>query len=250
MTPGPAGFPDDRSLCEACGYPLVGLAVEGSCPECGLPVGESSPARRTGLPWQHRRDAAAWWATVSGLLLSPGVQYRRMRLGGSGVPERLFLMGFAVLVGMLWAVIWMTAGERRWWLWGVMAAGCVVALTYIETLGVTSFSQRRGWRVPWRLAERVACYAAVAWLPAGLIMAKAILLLRQDFFARTVPIHFLLGIPDDTRDLLLVILIAVVAMLWFETLVWLGVRRVRYGNEDGAQSVAPVTHQAPQIRRT
>jgi hypothetical protein len=34
-------------LCERCGYVLEGLDERGACPECGQPIAESLPSRRT-----------------------------------------------------------------------------------------------------------------------------------------------------------------------------------------------------------
>lgn len=52
---GPA-FAPREPRCEGCGYLLIGLPVEASCPECSLPVWDSLPGgRRRPTPWQTGR---------------------------------------------------------------------------------------------------------------------------------------------------------------------------------------------------
>lgn len=235
----PTGFPDADSLCERCGYPLVGLAMAGVCPECGLPVGESDPVHRTGLPWQNGASVRAWWRTMLGMLTSPSRSFRRMRLGGSRATDRLFMATFVVLVGVLWAIMWRVAGDRWWWAWGLGGAAGMVALTYIEVLGVTNFSRQKQWRVPWSLAERVACYSAGAWFPAALIMGQSFLLLQRGVVWEWITLR--LGLFEPVRDLFYVVGIASLAMLWFEMLVWLGIRKVRFANQLKADDASVLT---------
>ena len=69
--PGVTDFPNRNSLCERCGYALVGLSAEGNCPECGQPIAESSPVHRTGPPWQQRMTPGSWYATIHVLVRHP-----------------------------------------------------------------------------------------------------------------------------------------------------------------------------------
>ena len=110
----------------------------------------------------------------------------------------------------------------------------VVVLSYIEAVGVTYFSKRRGWRVPMKVSERIVCYCAPAWVPAAVVMG-------------IVTNWFISGQMDRwmTRWLItwgtwqsvgLLMLIGSVAMLWFEVLVWVGVRQVKYANKPGGEA--------------
>jgi len=94
-------------------------------------------------------------------------------------------------------------------------------------LGVTAYSKRRGWRVPFRLAERVCCYASVAWLP-GVLVAGLGMVLIEHFLAGRFWFESLLGLVK-VRWLFYTGLF-MFSLLWFETLVWVGVRQVKFAN--------------------
>ena len=124
-----------------------------------------------------------------------------------------------LVLGMEWLFAWGYA---------MLAVNAVLIMTYVETLGVTFFSYRRGWRVPFATAERVACYASVGWVPATVVMAGIHLALETRTLQRWWLIHFSQWTADYTLGLWAVGF--GLAILGFESLVWLGVRRVRYGN--------------------
>jgi len=235
----PTDFPDERSLCEGCGYRLVGISPDGSCPECGRAAADSAPIHRTGLTWQNRPGVKSWIQTALAILVSPVPHYRLLRMGGANTVDRIYLGVSSLLAGVVWSVIWMAAGRPYWWLWGVWITGCVILLSYIEVLGVTTFSRRQGWPADWRRTERVVCYASAAWIPAVLILAKSLLLIESGVIWRYVTVSW--GILIDSRDNLSFITVAILAMLWFEVIVWLGVRQTRFANEPvAAQSQSQV----------
>lgn len=63
---------DRDILCLGCRYNLRGLAAEGVCPECGLPIARSlSPGgfRLTNHRWLGHLHFAAWLLLVTTLLL-------------------------------------------------------------------------------------------------------------------------------------------------------------------------------------
>ena len=250
-----SGFPGADALCERCGYRLRGLPPHGDCPECGQPIARSDPVHRPGLPWQHRISPRAWLATCLLVMLHPKRAYRMLRVDQAGVDgdgrplmatydpddggrlsnrhDRLFLAAFAVGIGAYWGAIWMVMQLPRPALWAGAVAAAILVLCYIEAAGVTWFSRRRGWRVPLRLGERVVCYAAVGWLPAGLILCKLFVL---HVGPQLWQVRFTGGLMQgDIADLPWLVLIGGVSILWFEILVWLGVRQVRYANAPPAQ---------------
>lgn len=110
----------------------------------------------------------------------------------------------------------------------------VYLLTYIEMIGVTAFSKRRGWRVSFPLAERVCCFVSVGWLPGVMISAIGFSLL-QEYAAGQPWFEQPLGLVR-VRWLFYAALF-VLSLLWFETLVWIGVRQVRYANRWPKQPV-------------
>ncbi|MGB0768671.1 MAG: hypothetical protein ACPGYV_13300 [Phycisphaeraceae bacterium] len=103
----------------------------------------------------------------------------------------------------------------------------LVAMTYIEMLGVTAFSRRRGWRVPFRLAERVCAFASAGWLPGVVIAGVGTWVLGVHGQGRPW-FEQLIGLVRV--GWLCYAALFVASFLWFETLVWIGVRRVKFAN--------------------
>ncbi len=151
-----------------------------------------------------------------------------MRIDGSNLNARMYLLAFALLAGVImglaeWGVL--ARPVLLSFLIGMATVKVVILVTYIEVLGVAYVSRRRGWRVPLKLAERVACYAS----PGLLLAAVLILKLRMLWRGGWLPLpRWLLDQPGT--DLLIVVVPLAVSVLGFEILVWLGARQVRYAN--------------------
>ena len=224
----PPLFPDPNTLCETCGYALQGLAQRQACPECGAAVYGSSPAYRPGLPWQNKRNVRAWLTTSFGALLGPGTSFRRLRIGGSNRSDRLFLGTWILVLSMAVFVDYQIERVSKPWLWAVIVASGIPAATYIEALGITFFSYRRGWRVPFELAERVACYASVGWMPAVLLLSQVQVAVDRGLLYRWWNPQW--GPYTLAIDVVLSAVLLSIGVLWFEILIWIGVRKVRYGN--------------------
>ncbi|MBN2561235.1 MAG: hypothetical protein JXQ75_09925 [Phycisphaerae bacterium] len=81
--------------CEACGYNLTSISIEGRCPECGEPVAQSlGPDARSGTLWQRRREAGrwrAWWRCAIDPIVRPVWFGRQLRLRDPGTDHRWFL---------------------------------------------------------------------------------------------------------------------------------------------------------------
>jgi len=241
-TPAPpvSRFPTDDSLCETCGYSLRGLAGSEKCPECGTPLAESDPARRVGLPWQNKMSMGSWVKTTWMMVWRPRQVFRILRIGHAGDKEdqhaAAFLLIFAVLAGLLAVVLCLIVRNE----WGVgrrqiprqtvpfqiacltIVGSAVVLLSRLEAIGVTLVAKRRQWRVSYRTARQVTSYAAVAWISVVAINV-VVLMVHNDWFVWN---------PFPTHWVSRVFLVAIfaISILWFETLVWLGVRQVRYAN--------------------
>ena len=237
-------------LCEVCGYPLVADSVAGLerqsaeqeavCPECGEPIRRSLPATRTGLPWQRRPGLGAWVATAGAVLLRPRRSFRKMHLGGSNGGARLFLLINVCLVGGITTATAMWGHGRGLlvaWLLGMAAAKATLVLTYIEALGVTLFSRRRRWRVPFALAERIAGYASAGWIVTAALLGAGSLGFDRVVSWSLTQLRGQLATP--LVDLLAGMLLFGAAVLCFELLVWTGVRQCRFGN----RPAGPSTHQ-------
>ncbi|MEM7576454.1 MAG: hypothetical protein AAF328_03175 [Planctomycetota bacterium] len=236
----PQAPPANALLCETCGYPLPGLDDTHLCSECGTPAKDSDPARRTGPLWHTRPGPGAWIDVALALLTRPSGFFRSLQLGGSNVRPRLFLVSVACLVGAGWAIgeaVWNDRPAPLAWGLGMFAAKAVLLLSYLEAAGVTFFSWRRGWRVPFRLAERVVCYAAFGWVPAAAGMMLVNIAWQSGALADTVRPWLPASGVFPVSSLVPIILIANLGLLImaFEAWVYVGVRQVRYANPPQAR---------------
>ncbi len=173
----------------------------------------------------------SWLKTSARMVAGPGAGYRQLRVGGSNFRDRLYLASFVVGLGL---AVWLGlrsygVGLRQARLWFVIVITGVPVATYTEALGVAFFSRRaRGWRVPFELAERVACYAAVGWVPAILLMTVAQVLVDRGYVLDWWNPAW--GRYTLLTDVILSSVLFGVSILWFEMLVWLGIRKVRFAN--------------------
>ncbi|MFK7788127.1 MAG: hypothetical protein AB8C95_01370 [Phycisphaeraceae bacterium] len=232
-------FPTEDSLCEACGYPLKGLSQDTVCPECGYAVAESSPAKRTGIEYEFETKFFRLMELLLAPFYSAKQTFRAMPIDGSNRQYRWLLLLSSVTALGVWSALGSKALEgtyRNGDVFTLLIPLFVIALTYVEVIGVTAFSRRRGWRVPLALAERVCCRAAIGWV-FGLLIAGAGMWVLKWTAA---------GQPWFEQNLGLVRvrwlfygLLFVLSFLWFETLVWIGVRQVRYANAWSQSPLSP-----------
>ena len=154
-----------------------------------------------------------------------------MRADGGNLLPRMYLLSVACLIGGGWALgelLWIERDPVLAWALGMLAANVVVALSYLEAGGVTFFSRRRGWRVPFRLAERVVCYASPGWfVAAGGLMYLAKLHHGEDLVPLLSAVSGSLG-----PQLVPAVFAAAggLTLMGFECLVYVGGRQVRVAN--------------------
>lgn len=234
ISSAPDTFPTSDSLCESCGYPLRGLRMPQPCPECGLPLAQSDPRRRIGLPWQQRITLANWFKTSWIMTRRPAAGWSVMRFDPprpawqAAPTERIYILSIALGVGALWAISWRLVGMPSPWRWGAAVTLSILFFSYVEIAGVVFYSRRRGWRTYWSLIERLVCYLTIWWLPAAILFFP--LCVAQQLRLPEIYWPTGLGRWDLAKEMLLMITGWGLCIMAFEWLVWLGVRRLRFAN--------------------
>lgn len=122
---------------------------------------------------------------------------------------------------------WVAAGLL---LSAMLMYGSLQALTGIERFGVQFFGRRRSWRVTPAIATTICAHAAAGWIVACVLasaatFAKVPLLDRLDNMTLTGTTAALIGVVNA-----LPLIGFFAGMLLFESLVYLGIRRCRFGN--------------------
>ncbi|MBY0260968.1 MAG: hypothetical protein K2Q20_01400 [Phycisphaerales bacterium] len=236
-------------LCERCGYVLDGLDDDVACPECGKAIRESMPRRRVGTPWQQRRGFDDWVLTVWLVMRHPRGVWERVQvrsetwwrvrafnlvsincLVAAMVPGALTMVlgppghdqGAAAALVLLGPILFFPI------LWGA---------TWMEVRGIRFFGKQRGWRVDKDVAWAVCSHASCAWWVAGVGVYVAMRLhewldpLIDKLLA--TPLGALLPVNPLVPAVWWLGKAAigfVAGMLVFESIVYFGVRSMRFAN--------------------
>lgn len=195
-------------LCEQCGYVVEGLDERGACPECGKPIAESVPERRTGVPIEPDADGKVnWWRAAWAVLWRPGETFERVRIDQAAsrrfrhradLAVFLSLASLDFVVHVFWSG-WVVFIDRTQGVDGVfmfmmsiprtLACSCMVAglpcvllwsIRFIERRGLRLIARGHGWRIDHRRASVVVDYAAAGWyigltLPIVLVVSVRML---------------------------------------------------------------------------
>lgn len=246
MPPQNTGVTDSTLLCERCGYVLEGLNESGACPECGKPIDESLPSRRTGTPWQVSPGWRGFTAQCVMLVRRPTHLFANLKIKHR-LNFHLSLCAHAVaalvVVVPFGAMKALTSGGSQLILipvaFGLPVMCVFMLLTLIEEVGVVFFSRKRGWRVPTAVARAVCTNASPGWIVAGMFTTSGLgLMLVLHRVMDDLPRNWWPWVEAAAAAMPVLGFIA--GMLVFETLVYIGVRRCRYANwmERPAQRVA------------
>lgn len=116
---------------------------------------------------------------------------------------------------------------------GPALALLVFGLTFVETLGIRFWGRVHGFRVTRAVAWSVCGHASFGWVVGGGLAGAAWVVGQLDAVGSGYTAfgagRVLATAP--VAQLGLIVLAAVVGMLLFETLTYLGVRRMRYANQ-------------------
>ncbi len=182
-------------LCDACGYDLTGIAMEGRCPECGQSVVLSlRPEARPGPPWWQRRSLgwwAAWRQTGESAMYAPLRLGRLLRVREPRTDHRRYpALPLAVIFLLGWLLIPLVYAadtgknpldeepELVWLVGPIVGWSAVIASLAIVVGSGTIVGLYARWQTGRNLlpvAMQAACYASpwlVVW--AGLFIVLVI----------------------------------------------------------------------------
>ncbi len=182
--------PVESPRCDRCGYDLTAAAGDGNCPECGLPVAESTgTAARAGAAWEFREQRGrlmTWRQTTVAAVRRPGVFARVLRVWPTGRDHRRFLaihLPIALGLGAAGFIISGILASRRepvgippqvFFVNGAIVGSlCVAGTVVLACLGATAAGLIIGRQVRRNLlpgAIQVACYQSVytlVWIAFG-----------------------------------------------------------------------------------
>ncbi len=242
---GPA-FGPREPRCDDCGYLIVHLPIETSCPECGLPVRDSLPGgRRQPTGWQRneRRARAVLELLRTQWLVLRGTDFFRQLPVHEGLAAArhfwwaTFLLVELMVLGLLKLreVIGITDWDVPVMGMAALAAAVIpFALQAAMTFAAAHWAQLYYGIRDYRISAIVCYYAAPLMWPVILVLLLGTLLLMEPTksslaFSFRVPI---VGLSLDGVELvvLLMLLLAMVALVFWWLRVCTALRVVRYAN--------------------
>lgn len=226
---------DTRFLCERCGYDLGATPHADACPECGTPPDASRPGRRVGSPWQRSPGVVGWFGTMWGIFVSPRVSWdacipevpRSVALLlvnaaiGASVPALSLYIDHFTRVSANWRYVVSFFGVS--WL-------VLLAMSAVEYVGIRYFGARRGWRVDAHVASCVVCHASFGWIVLGTLVGSAWHAQGAAVAAGVLPNRFNIAGTIVHSVVPLMIGAVVIGVVIYETLVYVGVRRMKFAN--------------------
>lgn len=252
-------------LCESCGYDIESLPPHAPCPECGRAVASSLPGQRAGTPWQNRGTLRSLVQTWFRTLTNPRATFDSARPATRASEQIGSTVLVAAILPMLAVALVMSGRQLIDLIWhrpalrlldfelappliATSATGAAVLLgltilTLIEERGIRFWGPRRGWRITPAIASVVCAHATVGWVLASIlaVAGHALGLVLVEITHR----HNL-GVfrgPMQLSPISLPALGFITGLLTFETLVYIGMGRMKHANR--ARSDAPVDASVP-----
>lgn len=195
-----------------------------------MAVGASLPARRAaywsehyeGSPWfvlaiwRVMRHPVAFWSTVW--------VHRETAWWHQRYSLALASLSLVIVFGLLEPLL--DVGSLLLF----FAMYCLLELLCaVESFGIRFFGRRNRWRVTKDVATTVIGFSAFAWILTSISLGVV-----WGLFARGV-VHQAALLGPISTYLLAMFLAFLPGLLWFETLVWIGVRKLRYANIPGSE---------------
>jgi hypothetical protein len=246
-------------LCEDCGYPVGDLPADGNCPECGRPVARSLPEHRPGTPLQSQEGFRSWFRTAGRVLWKPRRTFQQVRIGPASARLRAFMLINTTLAAAFLVIPWVgvligdpsrNANLRPgvsphvvrfavFVLATVGVAGVLALLTWIEHIGIRFFARKRKWRLTKNAATQIVMHASIGWVAGALVGLKLWPVLVVSGIKSVLVINrsgtrlsSWISIYNAGGQIFIVALGIFVgffiAMLWFEFLVFFGVRACKF----------------------
>ncbi|MBL4808433.1 MAG: hypothetical protein JKY43_00045 [Phycisphaerales bacterium] len=233
-------------LCESCGYILENLNHSLPCPECGKPIQESLPQRRTGTPIQHwytsKNARKTWWMT----LRHPFKMLDIMRFNLNDHEDiastniiialaapALILLAFTALDSII-SVLLLFFGYIFLL---PLAWGFLLLMTTTDSFIIRFFGNRKGFRISHAISNNIVAHGSVGWIIAGLgssigilfIFAPYIITVRIfDMYETTQHNQILQNLKSFGSWLIPISILG--GILFFESFAYLGIRRCKYAN--------------------
>jgi hypothetical protein len=203
--PKAASIPTEtESLCETCGYRLMGLPESGNCPECGRPITDSTSANPRRLPsWEVARGLKAvadFFTTTAAVLFRPTHFYRQLVTRQDSPRATVFaaihfavasvIAGWAIAEYFEWAHF--TFGLQLPIARISFAAGAIVlamswAVLHLAGRLTAWEAAYRGLRLPLAVVRRGLYYHAAHFLPVVIVVALTVGLWRPKLAQSTMP---------------------------------------------------------------
>ncbi len=235
---GARAHADDDFLCGRCGYELNGLARDRVCPECARPIEASHPDARVGTSWQ-RGERLGYVKTLRAGLARPRRMFDVCRIDAASVQVLKWLhfslaaavmSGAHVMAAMMWGrqhvaeILLVAAVLLLPGLWLLLAL-----LSEVERRGIMLWGRAGGRRINAAVASTIVAHASAGWVAASVLVFAGTLLGAHLFWLSETRAGF------TAYDLYVAPAIgpgvgAFLGLLWFEILVYVGVRRCQYAN--------------------